>query len=242
MTPLNVIEIFYPKNKLFVNIIVADGGRSYSIFEHFLPSNGRKFVKKSVAQRSNTLMLVNHQFEPYYCEDMLSRGKRYNDQDSPSAVSPSNSKATKNKFSPQEDEALIKSVQENGSGNWYLIASQIPGRTPRQCRDRYNNYLSPSTNLQEWTKEEDEYLIEQYQKLGNKWSKLSQFFPGRPSSLVRNRCCKLLRLETTKGKASVSEANSEIISTMIFQNRSNLSSQTPKIILPPCYSLPFPHF
>lgn len=41
------------------------------------------------------------------------------------------------KFSPEEDEQLKKLVEKMGSKKWGNIAKFMPGRTGRQCRDRY---------------------------------------------------------------------------------------------------------
>ena len=49
----------------------------------------------------------------------------------------------KQKFTLYEDELLKRIVFRFGPKNWKLIASMIPGRTSRQCRDRYSNYLAP---------------------------------------------------------------------------------------------------
>ena len=34
-------------------------------------------------------------------------------------------------------------VQKLGAGNWSTIASYIPGRVGKQCRERWLNYLRP---------------------------------------------------------------------------------------------------
>lgn len=90
-------------------------------------------------------------------------------------------------FSKEEDEQIIKLVEQYGSNQWGIIASHINGRTPKQCRDRYSNYLAPGIFKCQWTNAEDELLIKLYQQVGPKWSILQKSFPGRSSGSVKNR-------------------------------------------------------
>ena len=38
----------------------------------------------------------------------------------------------------QEDEEIVRLVELHGSKNWSLIGAQIPGRSGKQCRERYD--------------------------------------------------------------------------------------------------------
>ena len=69
------------------------------------------------------------------------------------------------RFSPAEDE-LIKKLAKDDSLSWDDIAKHIPGRTGRQCKDRYNVYLNTVVSHKEWTPEEDEIIIQKYKELG----------------------------------------------------------------------------
>lgn len=91
------------------------------------------------------------------------------------------------KFTPEEDEELKKLVALNGARKWKSIASHIPGRTGRQCRDRYIHYLQPGFKTDEWTPGEDTLLIEKFKQYGNKWSTIARFFKGRSGSTLKNR-------------------------------------------------------
>lgn len=101
-------------------------------------------------------------------------------------------KVTKKKFDAEEDIRLIKLVQKYGCVDWATISSQMPGRTQRQCRERYKNYLSPNLNNSPWTSEEDNILIKKYQAHGPKWSVLAQYFPGRSDINLRNRVASIM--------------------------------------------------
>ena len=44
---------------------------------------------------------------------------------------------------------------------WTVIASNLPGRTGKQCRERWVNQLDPSIKRdQNWTEEEDRIIME----------------------------------------------------------------------------------
>ncbi|MDR2628737.1 MAG: SANT/Myb domain-containing protein, partial [Puniceicoccales bacterium] len=61
---------------------------------------------------------------------------------------------TKHLFTPDEDAQLRALVAEYGTDDWSQIALDMPGRTGRQCRDRWVNYLNPDISLLSWTKAE----------------------------------------------------------------------------------------
>ena len=95
---------------------------------------------------------------------------------------------TKNwKFTNEEDDMLKKIVDKFGPKNWTIIASLIPGRTPRQCRDRYSNYLAPGFIHSNWSNEEDKLLADKYLLFGPKWSQIQQYFPNRTANGIKNR-------------------------------------------------------
>lgn len=90
-------------------------------------------------------------------------------------------------FSPEEDAFLKFLVMQYGTKDFKKIASFIPGRTPRQVRERYKNYLSPEINNGPWSRDEDALLKAKYEELGPKWSKIAEFFPHRSDINVKNR-------------------------------------------------------
>ena len=74
------------------------------------------------------------------------------------------------KFSSEEDKKLAEVVEKLGAKRWKVIASFIDGKTARQCRDRYTNYLRPDLVFDRWTPEEDLLLIQKYYEIGPKWT------------------------------------------------------------------------
>ena len=113
-----------------------------------------------------------------------------------------NPKIKKGPWTPEEDELLTQTVQKIEEqigkierGFWPKIANKIPGRTPRQCRDRWNARLNPNLNKKEWTPEEDELLIEKQREFRNKWNVIATYFPGRTDNSVKNRYNRLKKKE-----------------------------------------------
>jgi len=87
----------------------------------------------------------------------------------------------------EEDNFIIKWVTEKGAKNWSVLASNLPGRIGKQCRERWVNSLDPTLEKKPWSKEEDDILISQHALLGNKWAMIAEKLPGRTDNSVKNR-------------------------------------------------------
>ncbi|OHS99941.1 hypothetical protein TRFO_33551 [Tritrichomonas foetus] len=98
-----------------------------------------------------------------------------------------NTKGQSRRFTALEDQKLQELVGQFGARRWRRIAQFIPGRTARQCRDRYCNYLSPDFYNDKWTHDEDVLLWAKYQELGSQWAKMTTFFPGKNANNIKNR-------------------------------------------------------
>jgi hypothetical protein len=91
------------------------------------------------------------------------------------------------KFSLEEDNKLRSLVAGLGTRSWDRIGCFMPGRTARQCRDRYKNYLMDSLVNRPWTPEEDSILIDRFHLLGPKWVEIGKLLNGRSGNNVKNR-------------------------------------------------------
>ena len=104
---------------------------------------------------------------------------------------------TRHPFSKKEDIQLLQLVHIYGhidKYNWYLIAYNMKGRSPRQCRERYQLFLSQGIHKKvKWTKDEDNLLLAKYEILGPRWKKMEEFFVGRNSYTIKNRFISLSR-------------------------------------------------
>lgn len=91
------------------------------------------------------------------------------------------------RFTPEEDSKLKELCNIPDLVNWEDVAKQMPGRTARQCRDRYNATLKNYIEKKPWTKEEDAIIIEKYKEIGPRWVTISTFLVGRSGNNVKNR-------------------------------------------------------
>jgi hypothetical protein len=96
-------------------------------------------------------------------------------------------KNKREKFLPEEDRELRRLVRECGISSWETIAAGMPGRNPRQCRDRWKHYLSGDRAKVPWSAAEDGLLLEKMQTIGPRWTQLTAFFPGRTDMDVKAR-------------------------------------------------------
>ena len=106
----------------------------------------------------------------------------------------------KTMWTKEEDELLTSIVQSMGARKWKSIAEHIPGRTGKQCRERWMSHISPDLKNPDWTEAEDRELERLHAMYGNKWAKLTAFFPGRPPNAIKNRWNCLLRKTNREAK------------------------------------------
>lgn len=106
----------------------------------------------------------------------------------------------KGHWSFEEDQVLEYLVLQ-GCNNWGQIAERIPGRTPKQCRERWKNHLDPAINKGPYTEEEDRIIFTEQARLGNKWSQIAQLLKGRTEDSVKIRW-KSLKQNPSKAAAS----------------------------------------
>jgi hypothetical protein len=91
------------------------------------------------------------------------------------------------KFTAEEDDQVRTLVESMGTRSWEEIARFMDGRSARQCRDRFKNYLVDSLVIDPWTPQEDELVIRQFNLIGPKWVQIGQLLSGRSGNNVKNR-------------------------------------------------------
>jgi hypothetical protein len=113
----------------------------------------------------------------------------------------------RSKFTVVEDEQLRSLVSQCGTVCWDDIARYFPGKTVRQVRERYKNYLAPHLNHSPWTEAEDCLLREKFVVYGPQWSILKRFFVNRSDVNVKNRWSLLVsKANRSRWEASVSSS------------------------------------
>jgi hypothetical protein len=101
-------------------------------------------------------------------------------------------------FTPEEDAALMSLVRDSPEISWEQISMSMCGRSARQCRERYVNYLSPNIRTGQWTASEDLLLVEKVNQMGHRWATIGQCFGGRTESDVKNRWYSHLKFRVTQ--------------------------------------------
>ena len=109
------------------------------------------------------------------------------------AVPQKRGRKKKEPFTPEEDQKIRELVAEKGTRSWPEITEQLPGRTTRQCRERWNLYLSPEVCNDPWAPEDEAKLVQMYQILGAKWTLLARAFPNRTANNVKNKLKQCIR-------------------------------------------------
>lgn len=122
-------------------------------------------------------------FEGKSSKQCLSRWKKINTQ----------TEIIKGPWTYEEDRKLLKWIQLEGPKKWSICAETIPGRTGKQCRERWFNALNPQVKKGEWTIEEDYKIYLLYSQYGGKWSKIALNFPNRTENSIKNRFYSSLR-------------------------------------------------
>ena len=66
----------------------------------------------------------------------------------------------KGKWTDEEDKRLALSVYYFGNGSWTKVAQHVPNRTDMQCRERWENVLTPDVKMTRFSEEEDQQLLD----------------------------------------------------------------------------------
>lgn len=98
----------------------------------------------------------------------------------------------KGKWSLEEDSTLMRLVKESidkgvSPVRWPKIANKIPGRTSKQCRERWTCNLDPRIVRNAFTLEEDELILGFQARFGNRWALIAQNLHGRTENAIKAR-------------------------------------------------------
>lgn len=80
-----------------------------------------------------------------------------------------------------EDEILKAAVMKYGKNQWSRIASLLHRKSAKQCKARWNEWLDPSIKKTEWSREEEEKLINLVRLMPTQWRTIASLV-GRTAS------------------------------------------------------------
>jgi hypothetical protein len=104
----------------------------------------------------------------------------------------------KGKWTAAEDAKLLHAAEKFAATRWKAIAALIPGRTKKQCWNRWQYALDPSiVRIAErtgtWSTEEDVKLVSAVEKHnGKNWAAIAALVPGRTKRQCMDRWHKVL--------------------------------------------------
>jgi hypothetical protein len=136
------------------------------------------------------------------------------------------------KFTTEEDEALTNAVSLYGTTDWGRIALALPRRSSRQCRDRWNLYLSPNNNVSGFSPQEDQLLMQLVARFGCRWGQLSASFQGRTGLALKNRHALLMRRTASWAAAPHAETREIPVVNPLSGNYVGLWSEFDRIFGP----------
>jgi len=113
-------------------------------------------------------------------------------------------RAERRKWTNDEDTKLSMLIKQYGTSNWRAVASMLPDRSSKQCRERWINHLDPSIVKGKLTPDEWNIVVQYQGEFGNRWSEIAKLLPGRTPNQIKNVWHAISRRETPTLQPSLS--------------------------------------
>ena len=95
----------------------------------------------------------------------------------------------KGPFTPEEYQKIFAWVAKHGAKDWGKCAELLFNntRSAKQIREKWKYGSNPNLKKGPWTAAEDQIIIQQFNKVGPKWTYIATLLPGRSSRAVKTR-------------------------------------------------------
>ncbi|KAL1971771.1 hypothetical protein VTN31DRAFT_1859 [Thermomyces dupontii] len=87
---------------------------------------------------------------------------------------------------PEEDQALLQLVREQGPNNWVRISQHMHYRSPKQCRERFHQNLKPTLSHAPINPEEGMMIERLVNEIGKRWAEIARRLGNRSDNAVKN--------------------------------------------------------
>ncbi|OHT04208.1 hypothetical protein TRFO_28389 [Tritrichomonas foetus] len=109
---------------------------------------------------------------------------------------------TTSKFTKMEDDLLKDLVEANPNMSWKEISEFFERHTPRQLRNRWENYLGPLDRAPKWTECDDFALLDAVTKYGTQWDRVAHLMANRSINDIKNRYNILMKKDPSEESLS----------------------------------------
>lgn len=127
----------------------------------------------------------------------------------------------KSTWQAAEDNILKELVHVHGKKHWQKIANELnermgnnSNRAGKQCRERWLNHLDDKIRKDPWGADEDLTLLTKQKIIGNKWSDIVKYLPGRTENMVKNRFNTLAKQKREEKRNNCVQELDEVIDNL----------------------------